>query len=80
MRGLERGGQLVVAVVLDLSLDQLVSGPHQLWVLSQIVSLCSCAVLLLGVPVAERDHHNRLITAKSADIIFSYTADIFSYT
>lgn len=53
--GLERGGELVVAVVLNLSLEQLVSGPHQLWVLSQIVSLCSCAVLLLGVPVAQRE-------------------------
>lgn len=36
-------GELVVAVVLDLSLNQLISCPHELWVPCEVVPLGSCA-------------------------------------
>ena len=52
VRGGEGGRELLVTIVLNLSLDQLVPCPQELMVLGEVVSLCSCAlVLLLGVPV-----------------------------
>ena len=42
-----------MAIVVDLSLEQLVPGPQQLRVLGQVVSLGSCAWGLLGVPGRE---------------------------